>query len=753
MEYNINVNKKIELLAPGGDVGSIKAAIAAGADAVYCGLDKFNARNRAANIGFEDLGGILRLAHNNNCKVFLTLNIIIVESEIPSIIALLNKLVNTSIDGIIVQDLGMFYLLSRYFGGLKIHASTQLTTHNEGQIRFLGKLNATRVNLSRELSISEIKALSEVAHQNDILIEVFVHGSYCLSFSGICYMSSFHGGNSGNRGRCSQPCRDQYITTPEGNEFPLNLKDNSAYLDLSELSCAGVDSIKIEGRIKKFHYVFTIVEAWRKQLQRFYDGEELIEDKSAIYKVFNRDFSNGFLKGEITRDMFINNPRDHSAIHLSEKNGDSSNEKLEKAKGDIYNERTGIITSVENKLNQLSIEKTPLTITISGESGSPLKVLVETPDSSFYVLSTNNLKNADTEELNQDVLFSRLKAINETEYYIEHLDLTNLKSNLFISFKELTSIKRKLLFILNGSREYVDPIDVPILKRHKRAVIKPSLSVLIDSRCDMFLCHETSTVIYFQLPNSFRNDYLEFVDLFIKNRNLIPWFASVIIGEDYTAAVEFLHLVKPNSIVTNNTGIAYEAYQQGIPWIAGPYLNVVNSFSLLSFKENFNCCGSFISNEISETQIKKIKKPDGFDLFYRIYYPISLITSRQCLFYQVAGCEKNKIDDICIQKCEKSTTITNLKNKTFIIEKTKGNYNILYNEINYMNLEVVTDVQDLFSSFFIDLRDVNTKTKIKVDKTNIIRLFENLLGGIPDSEKDINEIIYPTIKGQYKKGI
>ena len=143
-------HKKIELLAPGGDVDSIKAAIAAGADAVYCGLNRFNARNRATNINFKDLNGIINLAHRHNCKVFITLNIIIVGSEIPALVSLLNKLVNTRIDGVIVQDFGLLYLLSKYFKGLEIHASTQLNTHNQGQMNFLSKLNAARVNLARE---------------------------------------------------------------------------------------------------------------------------------------------------------------------------------------------------------------------------------------------------------------------------------------------------------------------------------------------------------------------------------------------------------------------------------------------------------------------------------------------------------------------------------------------------------------------------------------------------------------------------
>jgi len=278
---NIKHNK-FELLAPGGDIDSIKAAIIAGADAVYCGLNKFNARNRATNIDFSDLTGILRLAHKNNCEVFITLNIIIVETEINNLIRFLNKLINTKIDGLIIQDLGLFYILNKYFKNFKIHASTQLTTHNEGQIKFLNKLNAKRVNLSRELNINEIRHLSLIAHKKNMLSEVFVHGSYCISFSGNCYMSSVHGGNSGNRGRCSQPCRDKYLKTPAGKNFPLNLKDNSAYFKLKELYDAGVNSIKIEGRIKKFHYVFTVVEAYRKQIQNIFKNT-LNKDDSVLY--------------------------------------------------------------------------------------------------------------------------------------------------------------------------------------------------------------------------------------------------------------------------------------------------------------------------------------------------------------------------------------------------------------------------------------------------------------------------------------
>lgn len=736
------MKRDIELLAPGGDIDSIKAAIIAGADAVYCGLNKFNARNRAANISFEDLQGILRLAHQHHCQVFLTLNIIVLDSEIPALFKLLNRLVNTSIDGVIVQDLGMLYLLSTYFNSLKIHASTQLTTHNEGQIQFLSKLNIDRLNLSRELNIHEIKSLTKAALKKDILTEVFMHGSYCISFSGICYMSSLMAGKSGNRGMCSQPCRDRYETTAAGKNYPLNLKDNSAYFDLRELSDAGVSSLKIEGRIKEFEYVYTVVNSWRKQLNHFYNENSLLTDNNDLYKVFNRDFSNGFLKGDIHKDMFIDNPMSHSTTHHHTK------DPLK-----LYEEKAELRTQIKDQIDRLNIEKLPLIIRISGQDGEPLKLEIGMPDTSFVIYSKTNLAKTNTQVLNKKMVLKRFKAFNDTEYYIQDLIFENLDPGVFISFNELTSLKKRVLFVLNGNKEMIDPMAVPIIKKPIDEAITARLSVLISSPKDIHLCEDTSAKIYFQLPNDFKNEAESLIDLFKKYNQLIPYFPSILLGEDYTAAVKFLHRVNPTHIVTNNTGIAFEAYTNKIPWIAGPYLNSINSFSLLCLKENFNCMGAFISNEIGKKQIENIKKPEDFNLYYSIYHPIVLMTSRQCLFHQVTGCEKNKIDNSCIQKCEKSSSIRNLKKENFIIEKAKGNYHHVYNETNFLNTEIIRDLPNVFSSFFIDLRDIKTNTKVEIDKESIIQLFIAYLNGNDDAKIHVQQQIHPTTNTQYTMGI
>ncbi|MDA3971888.1 MAG: U32 family peptidase [Desulfobulbaceae bacterium] len=760
------MKRKIELLAPGGDLDSIKAAIAGGADAIYCGLNNFNARNRAENIPFGDLNGILRLAHKNACEVFLTLNIIIVESEIRALIGLLNKLSNTAIDGVIVQDLGLLYLLATYFPTLNIHGSTQLTTHNDGQIKFLSKLKARRVNLSRELSLQEIKGLARTGHENQVLSEVFVHGSNCISFSGLCFFSSVHGGNSGNRGRCSQPCRNQYLTTEEGKNFPLNLKDNSAYTNLGDLAQAGVDSIKIEGRIKKFHYVYTVVKAFREQLQTLYRQDTLSTDTSELHKVFNRDFTNGFLEGVIDRYMYIDNPMDNSARHRAASYGTPTGANIERAKRELYDLKTEIITRVKKIIGPMDSGKAPLTLAFSGQAGTPLKVTARTPDTSFHVLSGMNLAETTPYSttsaggsgnrapyLNTEMLSQRFKGLNDTAYFIKDIQLTELQGDLFIPFKELTSLKKEIIFSLNGGKETIAPIDVPLLKRDRDVTIKPALSLLISSRKDVHLCNETEAEIYFQLPHSLANGCAACIELFTHNKKLIPWFPAVLIGEDYHAGVKFLKEVQPERIITNNTGIAYEACQQGIPWIAGPYLNIVNSFSLVCLKENFNCSGAFISNEINRQQIKRITKPDNFELYYSIYHPIVLLTSRQCLFHQVSGCQKHAIDAACMSQCERSATITNLKGVSLRIEKTKGNYHRIYNDINFLNTDIVTDLPNLFSRFFIDLRDIKTSTNIESEKPELVKLFADHLAGRVNAAEVLRQHIHPSTASQYEKGI
>ena len=747
------MSRKIELLAPGGDVDAIKAAIIAGANAIYCGLDIFNARNRAANLSFDDLVGVIKLAHEYQCEVFLTLNIVILEHELPSLTKLLNQLVNTGIDGIIVQDLGLFNLVKKFFPSLHIHASTQLTTHNEGQVLFLAKIGATRANLSRELNLSEIKSLTALAHDNDVLTEVFVHGALCIAFSGQCYSSSVSVGNSGNRGRCSQACRDEYEETNAGNKYPLNLKDNSAWFDLPELVDAGVDSLKIEGRIKGAQYVHTVVDSWRQQINQFVDTGKLLADDSALYKVFNRDFTNSFLKGNLTKEMFIDNPRDNSFNHANEKSNAISVVQIQEAQDILRDDKNKIVDEVAAKVATLDIEKSHLSLSFSGQLNTPFTVHIVIDQKQFIVESSSNLIKSEQSAVTVDAIEKRFKSFKNSRYHVADFDFSKLGDNLTIPFKELTDVKNKVAYYLNGEKEVIPAVTIPALTSHPKLNEKPTLSMLISDEKDAYLADITDADIYFKLPESFKKRCNKQRDILARNPRFIPWFPAVLIGKDYIEAVRILEELKPERIVTNNTGIAYKAFEMGIEWIAGPFLNTTNSYALLTMQEELNCAGAFISNEINRNQIKNIKRPANFKMLYSIYHPILMMTSRQCFFQQTVGCNKPSIEDGCMLKCQKATTITNVKGISFAVDKQLGGYPSIYNHEQFLNFAAIKDFSNLFDEFFIDLTDIGSGSKEKQDKAELIKYFEAFLAGDQAAEVTVTNLIPVSTNAQYQQGL
>ncbi|MEZ9579518.1 MULTISPECIES: peptidase U32 family protein [unclassified Vibrio] len=751
------MSRKIELLAPGGDVEAIKAAIVAGANAVYCGLDTFNARNRASNLSLDELNGVIRLAHEYGCEVFLTLNVVLLEHETKSITKLLNQLVNTKVDGIIVQDLGLFNLVKKHFPSLDVHASTQLTTHNEGQIKFLSKIGATRVNLSRELNLPEIKMLTEVAHDHDVLTEVFVHGALCIAFSGQCYSSSVSVGNSGNRGRCSQACRDEYEITNAGNKFPLNLKDNSAYYDLPELVDAQVDSLKVEGRIKGAHYVYTVVDTWRKQIDSFVESGLLIEDDSNLHKVFNRDFTNSFLKGNLTKDMFIDNPRDNSMNYAVEKATEQNNEisvvQIQEVTNELHQAKDVLGNEMRDKIEFLDIRKTPVALSFSAKVGQPFTVTVNTPKENFTLQSKSLLKAVEEKAITQELLEKRFKNVKSAVHTLESHDFSEVDAGLLIPLKEVSDLKDEIDFILNGSVEVIKHVEVPALPQHPKVNEKPTMSMLIADVEDLHLCDVTDADVYFKLPESFKKRCNKYIDILAANPRLIPWFPAVLIGKDYDEAVRILEEIKPARIVTNNTGIAYKAYEMGIEWVAGPFMNTTNSHALVTLKEELNCAGAFISNEINKGQIRHIRRPENFKLFYSIYHPILMMTSRQCFFQRTVGCNKPSIEAGCMLKCEKATTITNVKGISFAVDKQKGGYPSIYNHEQFLNHDAVTDFSGLFDEFFIDLTNIGAGSKEVKDKVELIKHFEALLNGVEGSQQNLEQMVEVRTNAQYVQGL
>ncbi len=317
---SIKGNEKImkpELLSPAGDMDSLKAGIYGGCDAVYLGGPKFSARAYATNFTEADLKGVIDYAHTYGVKVYITINTLLKDSEIPEAYAYAVRVWNMGCDAIIIQDPGLIYLLQRFNPGIELHASTQMTIHNQpGAAYYTGK-GIRRIVLARELSLPEIKEISR-----EIETEVFIHGALCIAYSGKCLMSSMLSGRSGNRGRCAQNCRMHYRLTDEGGEelaagFLMSPKDLNTLKLIGQLTAAGTKSLKIEGRMKRREYVYETVKEYRKAL----DGGST--DDSGIRQLFNREgFTEAFLLRNEGRDMMsFHNPKNTGVFLGTVKHG------------------------------------------------------------------------------------------------------------------------------------------------------------------------------------------------------------------------------------------------------------------------------------------------------------------------------------------------------------------------------------------------------------------------------------------------
>jgi putative protease len=294
-------NNKPELLAPAGSLESFFAAMEKGADAVYAGLQDFSARARAKNFSLYQMERMLRYAHGHGRRIYITLNTLVKEYELPQLVETLAALDSMRVDGVIVQDLAVARLIRNHFPTIPLHASTQMTIHNTAGVQMLEELGFQRAVLARELALDEIAA---IAAATPVEIETFIHGALCFSISGQCFFSSYLGGHSGNRGRCAQPCRRLYDHRGKQGHF-FSTSDLSAIDMLPELISAGVKSLKIEGRMKSAEYVANVVEAYRLVLDapERTRKEAMLAAKEILKFSFGRTPTKGFLASQQPDDI------------------------------------------------------------------------------------------------------------------------------------------------------------------------------------------------------------------------------------------------------------------------------------------------------------------------------------------------------------------------------------------------------------------------------------------------------------------
>ena len=295
----------MELLAPAGTMENFMAALESGADAIYLGGKVFNARAHAANFGIDELREAVRLAHILDVSVYVTVNILIGDTELKDLEQYIKDLDSIGVDAIIVQDLAVAEIAKRVAPNIHLHGSTQMTAATLDAVRFYESLGFTRVVLARELSLKEIQHICKHCKAE---IEVFVHGALCVCYSGQCLMSSFIGGRSGNRGACAQPCRLPYelldskgeSVLPKHEAYLLSPKDLNYSEHMNELVAAGVTSFKVEGRMKKVSYVRQVIGTYREILD---DASIHENQRKALASGFNRGFSTDYLEDTVGRQM------------------------------------------------------------------------------------------------------------------------------------------------------------------------------------------------------------------------------------------------------------------------------------------------------------------------------------------------------------------------------------------------------------------------------------------------------------------
>lgn len=306
--------RRCELLAPAGDWEAMRAAVANGADAVYFGLDAFNARYRATNFRLGELPAVMRYLHDHNVRGFVTLNTLVFSDELEQIEDYVRQIAHAGVDAVIVQDLGLCRLIRDIAPSLEIHASTQMTLTEPRGIEYVRRLGVSRAVLARELSLDEIRKIvlslverEQITGQPLPDLEVFVHGALCVSYSGQCLTSESLGGRSANRGQCAQACRLPYELIVDGElrdlgdrAYLLSPQDLAAYDLVKELVDLGVACLKIEGRLKSAHYVAATTQAYRSALSAAEAGRPFTLDprqRGDLEQTFSRGFSHGFLSG------------------------------------------------------------------------------------------------------------------------------------------------------------------------------------------------------------------------------------------------------------------------------------------------------------------------------------------------------------------------------------------------------------------------------------------------------------------------
>ena len=687
--------KKIELLSPVGNIETLYQAIHNGADAVYLAGTSYGARKFADNFTNEELVEVIKYSHLYGVKVYITVNTLIYEHEVEDCLNYIEFLHKNGVDAIIMQDLGLIKLVREKYPNLEIHASTQCHNHNEEGIKLLKKLGVTRVVMARELSLEEINNIKV-----DIEKEVFIHGALCVSYSGCCLFSSLNGGRSGNRGECVGSCRLPYKLIKNNekvilkDKYLLSTKELNTINNLPQLISSGIDSLKIEGRMKSPHYVGYVTRLYRTLIDKYYNNEELILNKEELInlkKLYNREFTSGYLfndknimniktpnhqgieigkvistdkkyiKIKLTNDnlsqndgirfkttnkgMIINRLYDQNKLLKNKVDKDNIcylDNKFPVKKDDILLKT--IDSTLINELENYSLKKIPVTINIECLIDKKLKLTI-TDGINEVTEYGQVIELAKSREVTKEDIIKYINKLGNTPFITNDLKIIK-DNNIFIGLSNLNETRRlaidKLITLRENTKK--DVIINTITSKNITKEENITITALVRTEEQLKVC----------LDNNLDNLYLTDYNLYNKYKHLDNVYYRVdrldnekdLVGE---------------KLLVPEIGNIYK-YKDNNTLIGDYYLNVTNS-NTINYLLSLGLNRVTLSPELDDIRLKDIMK-ENYPVELIIYGCLELMLMKYCPLKQ------------CLNYCSNCKTSTD---KFFLENNEKERYPIIRN--------------------------------------------------------------------------
>lgn len=747
--------KKIELLAPAGDEEALKAAIIAGSNAVYMGGSRFGARAFAGNFEDDKLIDAVDYAHQMGVKIYIAANTIIKDEEIGDFLNYIDFLYEIGVDAVILQDLGMIDIISKRIPDLELHASTQMTASTAQDVLFLKELGVSRVVLSRELSYDEISAIKA---ETKVEVEAFVHGALCVSYSGKCLFSSMNGMRSGNRGMCAQPCREPYKATVENKplldkEYVFSTKDLNTLDILEDLIDAGIDSLKIEGRMKRSEYVFAVTSAYRQAIDNVIMKHEpsiysLDMNYSAVEldKVFNRDFTKGYI-GQDKGSKIMNHKFQKyvgkpvaKVIEYDRKSKRLMLELLDTlTKGDGLNtgefvgrilKKDAIVKSADkgeivaiDSIKKFEpgfiVYKTfdkifmdDISSRMSREKKIPIKAFIEIRNNNYPTLILNDykgntgeykLEEYTTTALNKpttrESIIDQIQKMGNTPFFVDSIEVS-IDENIFIPIKTLNLLRREAVSLLiesqsNSNKRVIEskiqfnPTKINHSKKSKKEL---KWSVLIHKQ------EQFEAAIKFNVDRVYVHGYKLYSLLSKKypNKNIYYALPPVIKQSDISIIDKMLKS-NPNIKVLHSS-LGYIESQIFENVVLDYPLNLLNSFSHnLMHKKS---CETTITPEMIFSIGGSL---DYIDDIQMVEIPVYLYPKLMITEY----CPHKNDTGVCkYKKCMlEHTQITSKQSDEYVLKKSINCKTILYpSKPKHININAVNNFIDKgFSKFRVEL--------------------------------------------------